>query len=270
MVDAPTKPTEGQTPASSDPELSHLAGLHRMSRTAGLGSSDYTAVNTLSVVGLIVAGASALALVTPFFLLLSILGVVLAVMAIVQIRNSGGTQTGLPLAALALLLSATFSGISGVKYINSITQEKADIRELDELVQNFGKAIAEQKDADAYLMTDTRFQEGTTLPQFQNLWQELAKAPTLGALQGARTQKLFVIEADPETGYRMAIGNALLDTKLRQGNDAFKTEMRFRNKDGKWRIYSIPQLFAGKQQGAAGAGGAAGGSGPAPAGPAGP
>ncbi|MDB5325752.1 MAG: hypothetical protein JWM57_1321, partial [Phycisphaerales bacterium] len=261
MADAPLTP-------SSDPHLGNLAGLHRMSRTAGLGSNEYTAVNTTSVVAVIVAAASALALVTPFFLLLAVLGVVLATVAIVQIRSSNGTQTGLPLAIIALLLSVGFSGVSGYKYFSGIAQERADFRQIDELVGHFGKLIAEGKSAEAYELTDTRFKEQVTLPQFQNLFDEqLAKAPTLGALQGMRTNKLFVIESDPDSGLRMAIGNGYLDTKLRSGDDAIKTEMRFRNKDNQWRVFAIPQFFAGK---AAAAGAASGGAGGAPAGPAGP
>lgn len=260
MADAPLTP-------STDPELGHLAGLHRMSRTAGLGSSEYTAVNTVAVVAVIVAAASALALVTPFFLLLAVLGVLLAVVAIVQIRKSNGTQTGLPLALVALLLSGVFSGVSGYKYFSAIAQEQADVRQIDDLVGQFGKLIAEGKSAEAYKLTDARFQEQVPLPQFQNLFDDqLAHAPGLGALQGIRTNKLFVIESDPESGLRMAVGNGYLDTKGRSGEQAIKTEMRFRNSADQWRVFSMPTLFPPKQ--AAGAAGQAGAAGPA--GPAGP
>ena len=260
MADAPLTP-------SSDPHLGNLAGLHRMSRTAGLGSSEYTAVNTTSVVAVIVAAASALALVTPFFLLLAVLGVVLAVVAVVQIRSSNGTQTGLPLALIALLLSVGFSGFSGYKYFSGIAQERADFRQIDELVVQFGKLIADGKSADAYQLTDARFKEQVTLPQFQNLFDEqLAKAPTLGPLQGMRTNKLFVVESDPDSGLRMAIGNGYLDTKLRSGDDALKTEMRFRNTNDAWKIFSIPQFFQAKAAAAAGGGGGSG-AGTGPAGP---
>src|SRR5690348_12044880 len=115
-----TQPTE--TPASdptADPAELHLARLHKMSTTAGLGSTDYVAVNTPAVIALILGLASAAVLIDPIFFVVPLAGLICSIMAISQIRRSNGTQTGLGLAALALLLTFGFSAFVGYRALSA-------------------------------------------------------------------------------------------------------------------------------------------------------
>ena len=271
-----------QTPAVSSPALSaaspasdggldHLAHLHRMSRTAGLGSSEYAAVNVAAVVAVLIGAASALALVTPFFLFLPIVGTVLALVAIKQIRGSNGTQTGLIWAVLALVLSFGLTAFTGAKAVAAAVREKSDVRELDQLTVDFGRDLAEKRFADAYKRTDARFQEQIPVARLESLFTELDHAPTIGPLKNISTPKLFNIEIDPETGLRMASSKASIETEKRAGPTAVVTDFTYRHDGTAWHIYAIPQLFPPAKPGSGGSGGAGGsGAGGAPAGPAGP
>src|SRR5207244_3210946 len=88
-----------------------LAGLKRMSMTAGLGSGDYAAVSVLAVVALVVTLLGALALVwLEAFVALSVAGVICAIVALRQISRSNGTQTGREFAWVALLVGLGVTG----------------------------------------------------------------------------------------------------------------------------------------------------------------
>src|SRR5436190_20115121 len=97
MSQTQTDPT--QTPPAAPPAAAaagddHLAHLHKMTTTAGLGSSDYVAVNGTAVFALLVGVASALALMSEVLLILPLVAIVAAFVALSQIRHSNGTQTG--------------------------------------------------------------------------------------------------------------------------------------------------------------------------------
>ncbi|HEX8322297.1 MAG TPA: hypothetical protein VF595_00165 [Tepidisphaeraceae bacterium] len=238
----PVPPSPGR-PASDQPPLSRLENLHRMSRTAGLGSSDYTAVNVTAVVAVLIAAASALALIAPVFLFLSVLGVVFAAVAIKQIRSSNGTQTGLPLAVLALVLTLGVTTVTGYRYTRSVIQQNNDTRDLDSVAGRFGQLLAEGKYTDAYAMTDQRFKDEVSLERFEGLFEEIKRVPGFGPVTGVRTSKLFSIEADPDTGLRVGRGFAMFDTQNKSGNEALRTEMAYRYAGDEWKVLTIPKLF---------------------------
>src|SRR3954466_7577741 len=83
-----------------------LAHLHKMSTTTGLGSGDYVAVNAAAIFCVITGLASALALLDNLLLILPLACVVGGVVALRQISQSNGTQTGRGLVLLGLLCAA--------------------------------------------------------------------------------------------------------------------------------------------------------------------
>src|SRR5271155_3285734 len=104
-----TDPTMPGMPSSSDGDP--LLHLHKMSTTAGLGSQDYVAVNVTSVVAVLFGLASLLAIASPVLLVFPIVGVALSLIALRQVRNSNGTQTGIALAVLGLVLSGAITAV---------------------------------------------------------------------------------------------------------------------------------------------------------------
>src|SRR5205085_7590050 len=88
-----------------------LARLHKMSTTAGLGTTDYVAINALAVASVFLGLASLLAMLDPLLLVLPVLAIACSIWALTQIRNSGGTQSGRGLAVLGLVLSLGCFGV---------------------------------------------------------------------------------------------------------------------------------------------------------------
>src|SRR5215212_974195 len=97
----------------SDP----LASLHKMSTTAGLGSTDYVEVNGTAIAALVLGLISAVTLFNePLLLVVPAAGIVTAIFAFRQIARSNGTQTGSALAVGAILLSLGFGGIMFARF----------------------------------------------------------------------------------------------------------------------------------------------------------
>src|SRR4051812_15392834 len=98
-------------PQNNSAESDALAHLHKMSTTAGLGTTEYVAINPLAVTSIFLGLASALALLDNTLLSLPIATLICSIFALRQISRSGGTQTGRGLAVLGLLLALIFSGV---------------------------------------------------------------------------------------------------------------------------------------------------------------
>src|SRR3954454_3634686 len=99
----PQTPPENRksSPPGDDDPLSHL---HKMSITAGLGSGEYIAVNGAAVAAVLLGLASALALMNELLLIIPFTGIIVAIVALRQIRRSNRTQTGVGLVVLGLVL----------------------------------------------------------------------------------------------------------------------------------------------------------------------
>src|SRR3954452_7526304 len=97
MPDAPTTPsTTNDSAVSAGAE--HLAHLHKMSTTAGVTNLDYVAVSPLAVAAVLIGVLSLLSFFGPMFLIVPAAGVLVAILALRQIADSSGTQTGRPMA----------------------------------------------------------------------------------------------------------------------------------------------------------------------------
>ncbi len=96
-------------PAGQDDALSRLA---RMSTTAGVGSGDYVAINTLAIASTLLGlGSMIVPLLGPYLLqIIPLAAIVTALVAWRQIKRSNGTQTGRGLAAAGILLALLFGG----------------------------------------------------------------------------------------------------------------------------------------------------------------
>ena len=117
------------TDTRTDPAMK---ALYHMSRTAGVGLGDYAAINVLAVVGLIVGIACFLLLIFGDSLIMLVLpaaALIVCVVAILQIRNSNGTQVGTGLAAAGIALGL----VSNAQFYTVPVLEKALGAILDDL-----------------------------------------------------------------------------------------------------------------------------------------
>src|SRR5437762_797964 len=99
------EPSQNSTDAP-DP----MTRLYKMSTTAGVGSQDYVAINNAAIVSVILGLCTALAFLGIPFLIVGAAGIVFGIIAIAQIRHSNGTQGGIGLAVLGILLSLALAG----------------------------------------------------------------------------------------------------------------------------------------------------------------
>ena len=166
QTNSPSSRTEGLAPRDPAADTDPLLHLHRMSTTAGVGTGDYVAVNVTSVVAVVFGLASLLAMANPVLLVFPIVGVILGLIALLQIVNSNGTQTGKGLAILALALSgiitATIFGVQGIQALH----RRADQRAVADLALKYGQLISQDKFEDAYDLFDSGFKDRVSKQAF--------------------------------------------------------------------------------------------------------
>src|SRR3954454_16156428 len=103
-----------------------LAGLHKMSTTAGITSQEYVAINIPAIVALVLGLASVVAVLNPVLLVVPLAAIVTAFAALSQIRASNGTQTGRPFAILGIVLALAIGGYVLARALVDRYQSKAD------------------------------------------------------------------------------------------------------------------------------------------------
>lgn len=258
MPELPHSPTTAPDSAhagSALPSEDSLRSLYKMSTTAGVGSQEYVAVNTLAIAAILLGLASALVLLGAVMLVIPALGILCGVAAWWQIRHSGGTQTGRLLAAAGIVLSVVFAAVSGAEAWSQHTQhvegQKHVAALIDQLSAEIGKPEQTQDWSAAYQLFDERFQQRVPLDAFVNRWKSLQN--TLGAIQKLTWNGAMpAFEQEPGTGQTVAVAMVLIDFK--QNRPQGRENMIFRKvKEGQWKIEDFPILFPAAQSGGPGA-----------------
>ena len=178
------KPAESTRPAAGRATLARrtsppdqLASLKKMSTTAGMGSQEYVAVNPLAVAALLLGVASLLVFVHDVLLLIPLAGVVCAIIAWRQIRNSNGTQTGRLMALAGLVLCAGHrrlqARLEGHRRVVEPRRQGRDRR----LVSQLGEHLSHEEYQAAYGLFTPRFQQRVSQQRFTARLQGHA-APT--------------------------------------------------------------------------------------------
>jgi hypothetical protein len=260
---------QANTPAATTPNDDPLAHLHKMSTTAGLGSTEYVAINVPSVIAVLLGLASALSLMGRELLIFPVAGVICSIIALRQIKDSNGTQTGRGLAWLGLLLSLGFVAFVGAREALAVVSTRDDQRALEELVKQFeAKGVANEWPA-AYGLFSDRFKERVPQPAFTEKWDQIKVSPFSGSLKSATWPGRVLFQTDPTTQDRYARAVVLL--QFERATAPARQEIIFKKVGEKWFIEDIGGMFA-PPPGSQGPGGP-GGPGPdagIPAGPMGP
>ena len=229
----------GTGPGGSDDPFQRL---HKMSTTAGVGAGDYVAINAAAIAALLLGVASATVLFgVPVLLLLPLAGVVLAVVAWVQIGHSNGTQTGRLLAVIGGVLSLALGGYQGGKTAVAAVRASAAQGAVVELIHAFGQDLADGKYPQAYARCDATFQHVVTEPQFVGAWQSTRSNPSLGKLQGIDWNGR--LQFDTDLLRREAVAGGMVLIHFAAARAPYRTDMFFRQVDGQWQVDRIPQLF---------------------------
>lgn len=234
-------------PSQSSGGPDQLSSLYKMSRTAGLGSTDYVAINGAAVAAAILGAASSLSFVANVFLVVPIVGIVFAIVALRQIAHSNGTQGGRLLAVGGLVLSLLFAGIVIGGEVKEAVGHTADSKEITGLIDQFSDA-AKANDVDkAYGLFANQFQQRWDKEKFGGVMKFLQKSPVNGDMQYMKWNGVrYQFDQLPGQPDRFANGGLLV--KFQNSPEPFRTEAVFRNGGDGWRIYSIPSFFPDQQQ----------------------
>ena len=239
-------------PPAAAPDRDPVTGLRPMSRTAGLGMHDYAAINTFAVVALALGLAGWLVVFGAALVVVPLAGLILAVLAVRQIRRSSGTETGLLLAILGGLLSLGFIAYAVATYASAATRDRTDTRQIDAAVKQLGRDIVAAKFDAAYALFHPRFHEAFPRQAFEQDLRGLQSSPFYGKVDSLRAGDILRFETDRSTGRRTGVGQIVATITLPDGKTAEPRHNAVFWKDGDtWKVLSLSDWFATPEQKAA-------------------
>ncbi len=240
MSNLPIDPEPKTADSTDDP----FAGLYKMSPTAGVATQGYVAVNPTAVIALLLGLASALAVMFgSLLLIIPIVAVIVGVVAIVQVKNSGGTETGKGLALIGILLAVLCAGARGGKELlnqRMINQERGQILAL---IDQLGKDLAAADYDSAWSRFSDRYKQTVRKESFVFFWEDSKAKPAFGQVVGMHSNGIVEVKIDPETGSRTAEGLIIVDLKL--SAKPARVQATFRKFGDQWLFDSIGIQFNG-------------------------
>ena len=239
----PTPSAPPTPPAGEFDGPDPLASLHKMSTTAGITSQEYVAINIPSILALLVGLASVLAVLSPVLLIVPVVGVVVGLVALSQIRASNGTQTGRGFAVLGIVLSLGIGAFVLVAAAVERSRTAADRAEIVRQIEQLGRHVAGREYDAAYAMFSDRFHGRVDRARFDAVWNGLHAFQGFGTMRGMQWNQTDVLfEADPGSGTRVATAYAwvLFD---KTGDERPRHPLTFRKVGDKWVIEDAPQMF---------------------------
>jgi hypothetical protein len=237
-----TPPTPPQTaaPANPDDAADPLHNLYRMSRTAGLGSGDYVAINNTSILALILGLAGVLSMLYPLLLLISAAALVCGIMALVQIRSSNGTQSGRTFAIIGILSALGLGGLAGARLAVAGLETHREEAAIDDLVHRLSGLLVERKYEQAY---QTCFSDGFkaqfTQQEFVDRWRPFERYG--GGIKSFDWGKHADIQSVRGSDVKRATAGSLL--KFNTAGEIATQNIGFTKESGEWRIEGIQSLF---------------------------
>lgn len=238
--DVSTLPPPQAPPADAGRSDDPLGHLFKMSTTAGLGSQEYVAINTLAVLGVILGIASILSMMANVLLVIPLAGFIFSVVAFRQIEESNGTQTGKPLAALGIILSMGFIGFVGTRQLTERSRTSADTQAIATLANNLGQAIRDKNFEQAYALFTPRFQARVPQDQFTGRFRPISENSYYGKLKTIETNGLAQFQSDPRGG-RFAVAKILFH--FEKIPNASSQDATFHKSGDVWRFEDIPEYF---------------------------
>jgi hypothetical protein len=248
-----------------------LAGLRKMSTTAGLGSGDYVAINTLAIASTLLGLGSVVVPLLNYDLLqvIPLAALVTAVVAWQQIQGSNGTQTGKGLAAAGMALALLIGGGTLVAKGYTAWKYAPETRDISGMIQDLGSEIAQANAAsppatspaapapasrpsdamvqmsrhyrNAYRMFSDKFRGRVSDQQFADVWSQVNRGAA-GGVQSMQWNGLIDFTTDTGSGAPKAGVMALL--RLNNSREVLREGMLFTKEAGKWEIDDMPNLFA--------------------------
>jgi hypothetical protein len=224
-----------------DAGVDPVTGLHRMSTTAGVGSTEYVAVNVAAVLSLLIGLASVLAFMSVILLVIPLAGLVVAAMSLRQINDSNGTQTGRGLALGGLFLSTAILFFMLTAQVTTSVQARAESGNIENICQQFGQLIHDKKYDQAYDLFSPRFKQRVNAQAFSDQMNRYNASPMLGLVKSTEFNGLVEFQKDQGTGGKTGV--TVMKLQWEKADTEDRKAVTFRRVAGKWMIEDIPDMF---------------------------
>jgi hypothetical protein len=245
---APTQTGSGGAPES--PGVDHLAHLFTMSTTSAPAATEYAAINTTSVIALLLGLASVVALYDWLLLIVPLVAVVVGVVAWVQIGRSNGTQTGRGMALAGIALGLLLGALVGVRAVADAARTRSDRREIAQLIGTVGQKVSAGDYDGAYALFSDKFKTYVTREQFAQTWSGMQADPTSGRIQSFTWNGRAEFD---KTAAGVEVAGAGADWRWEKYPQPLFYQMFFIKPGDHWIVDSIPTLFKVPRRGRRGA-----------------
>ena len=215
-----------------------------MSTTAGAASQEYVAINLAAVATLVLGLASSLVLMSSMLLVIPAAAVVVGLLALRQIYNSNGTQTGRGLASIGLLLAVGIAGFVGYQDYQARQAVEAERSAIEASVASLGKVLIAGDYTKAYALFSERFKEQKKVDatRFAERWKSLGGQDIYGKIIGIGTNgRVELSSGAAANDSRIAV--TMMVIKFEKTKQDYRQDIVFRKIDGAWWIDDIPSLF---------------------------
>lgn len=227
--------------SAGDDQLSHL---HKMSTTAGLGSTEYVAVNGAAVAAVLLGLASGLTLLEEFLLIIPLVCVVVSVVAWRQIAHSNGTETGKGLIVIGLLCAIGFGGFVVVRDATEGIRTRADRQAIGKVIADFGEKAKAGDFAGAYGLFSERFTQRVSQTEFSERLKFMRQSELYGKLKQVTWNGLVDFTTDESTNTRYGVAKMVVELE----KTGFDDTLTFRKVGERWVIDGMNNLFPPPQQ----------------------
>lgn len=251
--------TSDTKPVTTDNAADPFSGLTRMSTTAGVGSYEYIAVNSVAVAAILTAVAGILAIFSNYLLPLPAFASVFAIIALVQIIKSNGTQTGKKLAVASLLISLGVVGKIVYEGQKEARAYEASRAEISALFDTFYKGWSSGDHQTAWSVFGPAFHSRVKYADFDGFLKTISDPNQAGKLQSVKwNEKLEAVRGDQSD---IDIARAVVIVTLEKaGEGGISCDVMLVRRPtqsgqrGPWQIEQLSPLFdnLGRQQPPAG------------------
>ena len=229
-------------PNSSDgqPGQDALASLHRMSTTAGVSSQEYVAVNLAAVAAVLAGLATALIFLSPLWLPVPAIAIVLGLVALRQISHSNGTQTGRLLAWAGLLLALGIGGFQlGGQFMDRLKERPMTSQALA-VCDALSQSLIQEDYQKAWNLFSDRFraEKKIDFKAFSQRWATMQGSREAGKVKSLKSNGLVLVDmqSGPSAKTKILVGWT---------NTAYvgRYDIILGKRNGVWQIDDLPDIF---------------------------
>jgi hypothetical protein len=242
-------PTAGSGGTGESPGVDHLAHLFTMSTTSAAAATEYAAINSTSVIALLLGLASVVALFDWLLLVVPLAAVVVGVVAWVQISRSSGTQTGRGMALGGILLGLALGAVVGVRAATEAARTRSDRQQIAQLIATVGQKVGAGDYDGAYALFSDKFKTYVTREQFAQEWSKYQSDATAGRIQSFTWNGRAEFE---KTAAGIPVAGAGADWQWEKYPQPVFYQMFFIKPGDAWIVDSIPSVFKVPRKGRGG------------------